>query len=174
MKKYLLMLLCMLMAIPSMQAQEDKAKMREELQKFKIDFLAKEMGLSEKQKAEFTPIYNEYDEARRKAGAEVWRFEHEMKKKKDASESDYKKLSELQSKAREKDNEIVKNMDAKLEPILSAKQIYILHQAEGKFFDKMKEMRRKHKSDHPGKKKTSQLKTNDKFLAETFEISSEQ
>lgn len=167
------MLLCLLMAMPSMLAQHDKAKMREELQKFKIDFLAQEMGLSEKQKAEFTPIYNEYDEARRKTGAEVWKYEHELMQKKDATEADYKKLSELRTKAREKDNEIVKAMDAKLEPILSAKQIYTLHMAEGKFFDKMREMQRKHKHGYPGKKKTSQVKEEQKYVAETLGLTSE-
>lgn len=146
MKRYLLILFVALLAIPSVlaQAPKDKAKMREELQQFKIDFLAKEMSLSEKEKAEFTPLYKEYDHARRKAGSEAWKFERELKNNKDASEADYKKLAELQQKAREKDNEIVKNYDSKFETFLSAKQIYTMHQGEEKFFEKMKEMRKKH------------------------------
>lgn len=146
MKKFLLILLTALLSFPCAFAQDrkDKAKMREELQQFKIDFLAKEMSLSEKQKAEFTPLYKEYDKARRDAGSKVWKFEKELKKNKDASEADYKKLAELQKKAREEDNEIVKNFDSKLESFLSAKQIYEMHQGEGKFFEKMKEMHKKH------------------------------
>ena len=137
------------LALPSALAQDkDKAKMKEELQQFKIDFLAKEMQLSEKEKAEFAPLYKEYDEQRRQAGAEAWKFERELKKKKDPSEADYKKLAELQQRAREKDNEIVKKFDTRLESLLSAKQIYQMHQGEEKFFEKMKEMRRKH---HDGK-----------------------
>ncbi len=149
MNKYLLLLLLAILSVPSILAQsQDKTKMKEELQQFKIDFLAKEMQLSEKEKAEFVPLYKEYDEQRRKAGAEAWKYERELKKKKDASDADYKRLSELQQAAREKDNEIVKKFDARLETILSAKQIYIMHQAEGKFFEKMKEMRKNH---HNGK-----------------------
>lgn len=149
MKKYLLLLLLALTAIPAAFAQDkDRAKMMEELQQFKIDFLAKEMNLSEKEKSEFDPLYKEYDEQRRHAGAEAWKFDRELKKKKDPSEADYKRLSELQQKAKEKDNEIVKKFDARLESFLTAKQIYQMHQGEEKFFEKMKEMRKKH---HEGK-----------------------
>ncbi len=150
MKKYLLLLLVSLLTIPFASAQEkkDKAKMMEELQQFKLDYITKEMQLSEKEKSEFIPLYKEYDKERREAGAEAWKFERELKKKSNPSEADYKKLSELQQKAREKDNEIVKKFDSKMESLLSSKQIYTMHQAEGKFFEKMKEMRKKH---HDGK-----------------------
>lgn len=150
MKKYLLLLLISFLSVPFAVAQEkkDKAKMMEELQQFKLDYLSKEMQLSEKEKAEFVPLYKEYDKERRQAGAEAWKFERDLKKKNDASEADYKKLSELQQAARAKDNEIVKKYDARFESILSAKQIYTMHQAEEKFFEKMKEMRKKN---HEGK-----------------------
>lgn len=149
MKKYLLILLVTFLSIPCAVAQEkkDRAKMMEELQQFKLDYLAKEMQLSEKEKSEFVPLYKEYDRERRQAGSGAWRFERELKKKHDASEADYKKLSELQQQARAKDNEIVKKYDAKFESILSAKQIYTMHQAEEKFFEKMKEMRKKNHGD---------------------------
>lgn len=150
MNKYFLLLLVSILAIPFAEAQgnKDHAKMMEELQQFKIDYLSKEMQLSEKEKSEFIPLYQEYDKERRQAGAEAWKYERELKKKSNPSEADYKKLSELQQKAREKDNEIVKNFDTKLESILSAKQIYTMHQAEGKFFEKIKEMRKKKHKGH--------------------------
>ena len=152
MKKYILLLLLSIIAIPAALAQKgngsDRAKMMEELQQFKIDFLAKEMQLSDKQKSEFIPVYKEYDEQRRKAGAEAWKFERELKKKKDPSEADYQRLADLQRKAREKDNEIVKSFDSRFKTFLSAKQIYQMQQGEEKFFEKMKEMRKKH---HDGK-----------------------
>lgn len=122
--------------------------MMEELQQFKIDYLAKEMQLSEKEKAEFVPLYKEYEKQRRETMGSVWRYERELKKKKDASDADYKKLAELQQNAREKDNVIVKNFDSKLESFLSAKQIYTMHEAEMKFLEKMKEMRKKHPGGH--------------------------
>lgn len=171
MKKYLLLLLLAVIALPAAFAQDgnkdDRAKMMEELQQFKIDFLAKEMQLSDKEKAEFIPLYKEYDEQRRKAGAEAWKFERQLKKNKDASEADYRKLAELQQKAREKDNEIVKKFDKRFESFLSAKQIYQMHQGEERFLEKMKEMRKKNRDgkhthgDRPDKK-PSQRKQKDK------------
>lgn len=135
----------MILSIPATFAQDkDRAKMREELQQFKIDFLSKEMELSEKQKTEFTPLYKEYEKECRQSGADVWKLEREIKNNKNASEADYKKLSELQQKSREKHNEITKKFDEKLETFLSAKQVYNMHQAEEKFMEKMKEMRKKH------------------------------
>ncbi|MDE7097477.1 MAG: hypothetical protein K2O47_08300, partial [Muribaculaceae bacterium] len=134
----------------SAQDNKDRAKMMEDLQNFKIDFLAKEMQLTEKEKAEFIPLYKDYDKECRQSGSEVWKLERELKRNKNASDADYKKLAELQQKSREKHNEIVKRFDARLETFLSAKHIYNMHQGEERFLDKMKEMRRKnHDGKHP-------------------------
>lgn len=70
--------------------------MREDIQKFKVDYIAQELKLTDKEKAEFTPLYTEYDSEIRKSGEEAFRFERQLKKKKDATDDDYKKLSELQ------------------------------------------------------------------------------
>ncbi len=156
MKKYVTLLLSLLFLIPTVAAQNptqaDRKKMREDLEKFKIDFITNEMKLSEKEKAEFIPIYKEYSQERRKAGAEAWKMERELEKKKDATPEDYKRLADMQRKAREKDNAITAQYDAKLEKILNAKQIYQMHKAEEKFFDKMKEMRKKHGDNHAKEK----------------------
>lgn len=116
--------------------------MNEEILNFKTEFLAKEMGLSEKEKADFTPIYKEFNEKRREATRDARRMEREMQKNKNATEADYKKLSDLQRDAREKDSKVVAEYDEKFRKILSSKQIYTMHQAEDKFMKKMEEMRR--------------------------------
>lgn len=152
MKKYILILLALLAFVPAINADDkkDKQKMLEEIQNFKIDFLSKEMNLTEAEKAKFVPLYTEYDNARRKAGAEAWRFERSLKKKKDATDEDYKKLTELQQSAREKGAAIEKEYNKKFEKFLSARQIYQMRQGEEKFFSKMKEMRKKHRKGDPG------------------------
>lgn len=146
MKKHILLIFSLLFSITAFAQKQDRAKMMEDIQKFKIDFLAKEMSLSEKEKAEFAPIYKEYDEEIRKSGADAFKFERELKKKKDAAtEADYKKLADLQKKSRENFDAISKKYDERFEKFLSAKQIYQMHKGEEKFFEKMKEMRKKHK-----------------------------
>lgn len=151
MKKHILLIFSLLFCVTAFAQKQDRAKMMEDIQKFKIDFLAQEMSLSEKEKAEFTPLYKEYDEEIRKSGSEAFKFERQLKKKKDATEADYKKLSELQKKSRENFDAITKKYDEKFEKILSAKQIYQMHKAEEKFFEKMKEMRKKHGGDRKHK-----------------------
>lgn len=152
MKKYLLLIATILVCMTGFAQKQDRAKMMEDIQKFKIDFLAKEMSLSEKEKAEFAPLYKEYDNELRKTGEETFKFERELKKKKDAAtDADYKKLSEMQKKSRQDFDAVTKKYDEKFEKILSAKQIYTMHKGEEKFFEKMKEMRKKHKGDHKHK-----------------------
>lgn len=144
MKKHILLIFSLLLCATAFAQKQDRAKMMEDIQKFKIDYLAQEMSLSEKEKAEFAPLYKEYDDEIRKSGSEAFKFERQLKKKKDATDDDYKKLSELQKKSRENFDAITKKYDEKFEKFLSAKQIYTMHKGEEKFFEKMKEMRKKH------------------------------
>lgn len=120
--------------------------MMEDIQRFKIDYLAQEMELSAKEKADFAPIYKEYDAELRKTGSEAFKFERELKKKENATDADYQKLADLQKKSREDFDAVNKKYEPKFEEILNAKQIYKMRKAEEKFFEKMKEMRKKHRN----------------------------
>ena len=151
MRKILIFLVLTLISLPSFADKKDRSKMMEDILKFKIDYLAQEMSLSEKTKADFAPLYKEYDTELRNTGTEMFRFERELKKKTDPTEADYKKLAELQKESREKYDAVQKKFEPKFEEILSAKQIYQMHKAEEKFLEKMKEMRKKHGSpNHKG------------------------
>lgn len=151
MKRYLIVILSLLFIMPVAFAQHkgnDRKKMNEEILNFKIEFLAKEMQLSEKEKADFAPLYKEFNDKRREVTHEARHAERELKKNKKATDADYKKLSELQKDAREKDSKVVAEYDEKFQKFLSAKQIYTMHQAEDKFMKKMEEMRRDGKKPH--------------------------
>ena len=148
MKKQIFFLLALVfLSIPCFADKKDRTKMMEEIQNFKIDFLAQEMGLTEKAKSDFAPLYREYDNELRKTGSEVFKFEREMKKKKEPTDADYKRLSELQKKSRADFEAVNKKYEPKFEAILNAKQIYQMHKGEEKFLEKMKEMRKKHGGD---------------------------
>ncbi|MDO4336314.1 MAG: hypothetical protein Q4C37_10890 [Bacteroidales bacterium] len=158
MKKYLCFLFALMMCLTAAAQKHDRAKMMEEIQKFKIEFLAQEMNLSDKEKAEFTPVYKEFDDEMRKSGEEAFRLERQICKKKDATEEDYEKLAKLQKKSRENADAITKKYDKKFEKFLSAKQMYQMRKAEDKFLDKMKEMRKKHKEKNRNEKKNKNKK----------------
>lgn len=125
--------------------------MMEDIMRFKIDYLAQEMELSEKEKADFAPIYKDYDAELRKTGSEAFKYERELKKKENATDADYQKLADLQKKSREDFDAVNKKYEPKFEEFLNAKQIYKMRKAEEKFFEKMKEMRKKHRN-HKHKK----------------------
>lgn len=150
MKRYLTTFLFLMFLIPAFAQPNgaDRKKMNEEILKFKIDFLAKEMQLSDKEKSDFTLVYKECDAKLREATREARRAERELHKKQNPSESDYQKLSDLQRNAREKSSKIIAEYDEKYQKILSAKQIYTMHQAEEKFMKKMEEMRRDGRKPH--------------------------
>ena len=79
MKKITLLLLTLILSCSAALAdKKDRAKMREDIQKFKVDYIAQEINLSEKEKAEFAPLYNEYDAEIRKSGQEAFKFEREL------------------------------------------------------------------------------------------------
>lgn len=151
MKRYLIALISLLFIIPAALAQpqgKDRKKMNEDILNFKIEFLAKEMQLSEKEKADFCPLYKEYNAKRREVTREARHAERELQKNKKATDADYKKLADLQRDAREKDTKVVAEYDDKFAKFLSSKQIYTMHQAEDKFMKKMEEMRRDGKRPH--------------------------
>lgn len=152
MKKYLLIILTLTLAsFSSFADKKDRGKMMEDIMRFKIDYLAQEMELSEKEKADFAPIYKDYDAELRKTGSEAFKYERELKKKENATDADYQKLADLQKKSREDFDAVNKKYEPKFEEILNAKQIYKMRKAEEKFFEKMKEMRKKHRN-HKHKK----------------------
>lgn len=152
MKKYLLIILTLTLAsFSSFADKKDRGKMMEDIMRFKIDYLAQEMELSEKEKADFAPIYKDYDAELRKTGSEAFKYERELKKKENATDADYQKLADLQKKSREDFDAVNRKYEPKFEEILNAKQIYKMRKAEEKFFEKMKEMRKKHRN-HKHKK----------------------
>lgn len=125
--------------------------MWKELQEFKIKFLAQEIDLKDDQKERFAELYNEMTQKRMDCFKETRSLEKKIKDLKDnASDEDYKAVSEAMDKARTQDAEIERQYDEKFSEFLTSKQLYKLKQAEGKFRDKMAEMRGKkgkHKKD---------------------------
>ena len=125
--------------------------MWKELQEFKIKFLAQEIDLKDDQKDRFAELYNEMTQKRMGCFKEVRNLEKKIKDAKDnASDEDYKAVSEAMDKARQQDADIERQYDEKFGEFLTSKQLYKLKQAEGKFRDKMAEMRGKkgkHKKD---------------------------
>lgn len=147
MKKYIILLIASIFAILPADAQQRKGKdhdtMFKEVQDFKLKFLAQEMELREDQQKKFFELYNQMSDEKGKLFRETKNLEKKLTDSKDASDSEYEAVSKAITAAKEKDAEIEKKYDEKFSQFLSAKQVFKMKEAEGKFRDKMREMRHK-------------------------------
>lgn len=112
----------------------DRAKWMEEMQQHQNNFIAKELDLSDKQKADFLPLYNkmraEIFNASRAARAKA----KEVRKKGDAAtDADYEAATQVYLDSRAKESQILESYYKKFRHILSRKQLFKLDTAERKF-----------------------------------------
>ncbi len=150
MKKILLFLLLIIgcVSVASAQGHGDKKskdKMFEEIQEFKMKFLAQEMELNEDQKEQFYQLYDEMCKKKWECMAPAWQLEREVKKNTSATEQDYQAAAEAMTKAKDECAAIDKQYDEKFSKFLSQKQIFKMKSAEDEFRKKMQEMRQNKK-----------------------------
>lgn len=120
-------------------------KMFEEVQEFKMKYLAQEMELKDDQKEQFFKLYDEMCRKRFEAMKPAWTLEKNLKKKSSPSEEEYQKAAEAMSKAKEQSAAIEKEYTEKFSKFLSQKQIFKMKEAEEEFRKKMQEMRQNKK-----------------------------
>lgn len=152
MKKITILMMLILAAIIPAAAQQkgkDRETMRKEVHEFKLKYLAQEMDLKEDQQKKFFDLYNQMCDEKIKVFRETRQLENRLAKTSDASESEYEAVTKAITAAKEKDAEIEKRYDEKFAKFLTPKQIFKMKEAEGKFRDKMREMR--HKKRHSKK-----------------------
>lgn len=143
----LLITILTLTAQPSERQRED---WRKEMQTFKNEFIAKQLGLTDEQKAKFTPVYNEMD-------AEIWQVQrdtHRLERKtcdKSANISDleYEKAAEAVYELKGRENAIEMKYFAKFKEILTPKQLFNLKEAERAFSRELIKHQREHRQQHP-------------------------
>ena len=128
-----------------------KEQIFKEIQEFKLKYLAQEMDLKEDQQQKFFDLYNEMTAKRFAVMREARRMEKKVRKDGDATEDDYKAVTEAINKAKAQDASIEKEYDAKFSTFLSQKQIFKMKSAEDSFRKKLEEMRHKRHGKQKGK-----------------------
>lgn len=164
MKKLTLLLLVALMLIPAgSMAQDNKRSNRAErkewmkkLKALKHDFLAKELDLTENQKAEFFDIYDSKEAERMDAEQKVKQAEHNVRHKGEAaSDADYDAAIRAQYNFNSEIASIESKYEALLRKVLTKRQLYKLRGSEHAFQRKlMEQCPPPHKNSHNNKKKT--------------------
>ena len=145
MKKLLLTLFFLIGCFSLVAAQghhgKKNDKMYEEIQEFKMKYLAQEMELKDDQKDRFYKLYDELNEKRVEVLKPAWQLEKKLRKNHSASEEQYQEAAEAMSRAKDKCAAIEKEYNEKFSQFLSQKQIFKMKEAEDQFRKKMQEMR---------------------------------
>ena len=154
-----LMLLLFSMSL-SLYAQDrqnpDREQWRRDMQQLKVDFMAKELKLSEAQKAEFGPLLTSMDDEIEAVATTLRKTEKNLEKKGDAAtDAEYRTAAEAMFEQRAKESAIEKSYYTKFSKILTPKQLFKFKQAERKFMMKLMEKRPKgDEKRQPGKPRT--------------------
>ena len=167
MRRYIFSLLLLLMAVAAGAAsrypampddKSDRARWMQEMQQHQNDFLAKELNLTDKQRADFIPVYNkmraelfEAAQASRKKAKEV------KDKGEAATDADYEAATKAYLDYRAKEADIVKSYYRNFSHILSKRQLYKLDSTERKF-DRMLMKHRGNDSKQSNKKRAHSTK----------------
>ena len=123
----------------------DRAQWHREIREFKLRYLAQEMDLSPDQQQRFVALYDKMQDEKHSVMLEARAAEERLKKIENPTEADYKVASDALSNAREKDAAIDLKYEKQFKTFLSSKQMFKMKEAERKFRDKLREMRRQHK-----------------------------
>lgn len=155
MKRALLILMLSITAAVAASAQTDGGRQRqkwfEEMRRYKSEYIADKLKLDDKQKAEFTPVYEQMD-------AEIGRLNHEMrqlernirKNGEKVTDTEYEKAAEAQFEIRAKEAAIERSYFPKFKQILTPRQLYELKNAERDFNRNLMD---KHRRGPHGKKR---------------------
>lgn len=147
-QKLLLIILAIVFAVPAF-AQKDSKKCEarlQEMQEFRMKFLADEIDLRDNQKKQFFEVYNQMTAERRAAFRKLKKAEKSIADNKDASEADYDRATKEMAEAKAEMVKIEQKYDEKFATFLTKKQLYKLKEAECKFFETMKNCRDKKKT----------------------------
>lgn len=118
-----------------------------EMRRYKAEYVAKELGLTDEQKSKFVPLYEEMDANCAKIGDEARKMEKDLTKKDNITDTEYEKAAEALYEAKSKEAALELEYFKKFKTILTKKQLFELKGAERKFTRKLMDHQRK-----PGKK----------------------
>ena len=159
MKKLFLIITLVISGLGLAVAQEDEAAKREkmfkEVQEFKMKYLAQEMDLSEVQKKKFYELYEEMSRSKKECYASAVKMDRTLKHEKDASDEDYRKVTEAFNKANSEWTELETQYNDKFAEFLSQKQIYKMKEAEKNYRDRVEQMKHSRKKEHHNKQERS-------------------
>lgn len=129
--------------VPSLYAQgkNEREQWMTEIQQYKRNYFAKELGLSKEQQARFFPLYEDMESETRRLSEESRLMEKRVAEAPDATDLEYEKATEAMFDSKVKEAAVEREYMDKFKEILSKKQLFELKGVERKF---SREMMRQH------------------------------
>lgn len=135
--KSIIVLIIMVLVMSSLQAQKrDQPFDVEKHHKEQADFFAKELSLTDTEKAAFVPLMQDYIHARFELNKEVRDAARELMKQQTKTEADYQKVIDMGLEAKIKEAELQKEYFKKFGKVLPAEKIFKYNRAERKFMQR--------------------------------------
>lgn len=124
----------------------ERAEWFRQMGKYKTDFIADELKLTEEQKQKFTPVYEKMQDESSRLAREARNMERDVRKKGDsATDLELEKAAEAQVELKARQGELEKKYFAQLKSILTPRQLFNLNAAERKFNKQLMNSHRKAK-----------------------------
>lgn len=127
---------------PHHRSDKERKEWFEKMKQAQNDYMARELELSDKQRAEFFPLYDKHMQERMNAERELRHAEKELADKgKGATDADYTRLIEMQYSLDSRLNEIDRKYVEKYRKFLSPKQVFDIKGSERRFRHKLMRQR---------------------------------
>ena len=129
-----LLMTSMTLAARDNNSENDRQnKWMNEYREYKQEFLSKEVDLTQSQKSEFFPLYNEMEQEIYNVNLEARKAEQTISQKDDASNNDYLEAAKLMVDVKTKEARIETEYFEKFAKILDSRQLFLLKRAETRF-----------------------------------------
>lgn len=136
-----MLVMFMMPALADNNGRRNSETMRREMREYKKQYLAQEMGLDDGQKEKFNALYDKMSDERLKLFRATRQMENRVRNASNVSDADYKKAVKALSDMKQKDAQIEKHYDSQFSKFLTARQIFKMKEAEGKFRERMHRMK---------------------------------
>ncbi|MBD5241049.1 MAG: Spy/CpxP family protein refolding chaperone [Paramuribaculum sp.] len=124
----------------------DRSEWFKEMSKYKAEFIASELKLSNEQKQSFLQLYQEMENSSSKMARETRKLEKDVKKKGDsATDAELEKAAEARAELKAKQGALEKEYFKKFKKVLTPEQLFKLGDAEKEFARKLMESNKRHK-----------------------------
>lgn len=148
MKRFLLLLVIAAISSAAICAQGrqngngQRARWMREMKQTKIEYMSKELSITNEQKKKFTEIYNSMQSELDKLRNETDAMRNSVRDKENATDLEYEKAAEAMFEFKVKEGNIEKKYFDKFKTVLTPKQLFMFKRAEMKWMKELMKHRK--------------------------------